>query len=108
MKPLRMKDKNMNKKINKKPNNKTNKKFRYINTIALLKHKDCDFELHLNPKRPCFWNGGNIFPLNLFQQFIYWILRFEYIDGGDYIELMAKRIKNKDYRGCDDHNKGCE
>jgi len=69
-----------------------NKKLIEIDTVALLKHKDCDFELHLNGRR-------KFFPLNMFQQFLYWMLRFEYIEGVDYIELMKKRFKSKDYRG---------
>jgi hypothetical protein len=61
-----------------------------IDTIAMLKHKDCDFELHLKN------NGFYTSPLNLFQRFLYWCLRFEYVYGIDYFELMNKRFESKD------------
>ncbi len=76
------------------------KKIKYIDTVALLKHKDCDFELHLKAKTPTLLNGGNMFPLNFFQKLIYRFLRWEYIDGTNYIDLMSERFKNKDFRGC--------
>ena len=70
-----------------------------VDGIALLKHMDCDFELHLKPKTPTWINGGNMFPLNFFQKLVYRFLRFNYVEGADYIDLMSKRIKDGDLRG---------
>ena len=70
------------------------KKIYKIDTIALLKHKDCEFELHLRSNEKTF------FPLNIFQKFLYRILRFDYIEGADYIDLMSERFKAGDLRGC--------
>jgi len=76
------------------------KKIKYIDTVAILRHMDCDFELHLKARTPTIFNGWNVFPLGILQKLMYRFLRWEYIDGMDYIELMSKRFKNKDYRGC--------
>ncbi len=57
-----------------------------INTIAVLKHKHSDFEIHFRN------DGFYTDPLNIFQKFLYWILGFEYVYGPDYIKLMAERM----------------
>jgi len=63
------------------------RKITTINTIAVLKHKHSDFEIHLKNDR--FYAD----PLNIFQKFCYWVLGFEYIYGVDYIKLMTERMK---------------
>lgn len=77
-----------------------NMKIKYVDTFALLRKMDSDFEIHLKTKNPTWMNGWNPFPLGLFQKLVYRFLRWEYIEGVDYIELMSERFKNKDFRGC--------
>ena len=74
-------------------------KIKYVDTAALLRKMDSDFEIHLKYKEPTFL-GGNIFPLGFLQKLVYRFLRWEYIDGVEYINLMSERFENKDFRGC--------
>ena len=73
------------------------KKIKIIDTVALLRHRDCDFELHLRPRKPSLFSD-TIFPLNFFQKMAYKFLRWEYIDGVDYIDFMVERYKNQQWK----------
>lgn len=58
-----------------------------IDTIAMLKHKHSEVEIHLKNDR--FYQS----PLNLFQILMWKMLGFDYIYGVSYVDLMLNRLK---------------
>ena len=73
---------------------KRNKKIIKIDTIACLKHKHSDFELHFKPEEHATLLRAT-FPLNILQVWAWRLLGFKYYDGSDYILYMSAKFKKK-------------
>lgn len=63
------------------------KKITVIDSIAMLKHKYSNLEIHLKNKN--FYES----PLNIFQILVYRFLGFDYIYGPEYVKLITERMK---------------
>ena len=65
------------------------KKIFTIETVAVLKYRYQDIEIHLKPSPT-----RGPFPLNWLQIRLYKFLGFDYIDGTDYIFYMGDKFKD--------------
>jgi hypothetical protein len=75
------------------------KKFVNVDTVAMLKFRHQDIEIHLK-------NTNGLFnPLNWFQVLLYKILGFDYINGIEYIDMMVNRFKDSNNNFKEQYNK---